>query len=152
MRAGERIGVGPVLVLAGVGYLVGLTIFLAPDATALGTVVEALSTGNVDAFLAALQTPGFADPLAFVGPAVEHPSPALLFPIGSVAFPMVLLVHAIRTSHAAWWVPAALSVGPLVGLGLAANPVIVTVAVDLALYVLLPAIALVGTAVTFLRR
>jgi hypothetical protein len=152
MRAGERIGVGPFLVVAGVGYLAGLATFLTPSPSALVTAVDALSAGDVEAFLAALQTPGFADPLAFVGPAVEHPSPALLFPVGAVTFPVVLAVHAIRTSYLAWCVPAGLSVGPLVGLGLAADPVVVTVAVDLALYVLLPTMAVLGSIATFVRE
>lgn len=151
MRAGNRIGAGPVLVLAAIGYLAGLAMFLAPNAIALQAILDPLLAGNSAGFLAVLQAPGFADPLSFVGSALASPSPALLFPVGAIAFSLVLGVHATRSNRAAWWVLAGFSLGPLVGLGLAADPLIVTVAVDLALYILLPALAVVGTAVELLQ-
>ena len=152
MRAGNRIGAGPVLVLAAVGYLAGLALFLASSPAALAAVADPLLAVDVDSFLTILQAPGFVDPHSFVVSAIDQPSPALLFPVGAVCFPLVLAVHAIRTSRASWWVPAGFALGPLAGLGLATNPVVVTVAVDLALYVVSPAIAVVGSLVSVSRE
>ena len=144
MRARERMGAAP-LVVAALAYLAGLAVFLAASASALAAIAATATAGNVDALASMLLTNGFADPLSFVLAAVELPSPALVFPVGVVLFPLVLGATAWSSSNRRGWLWTACALGPFVGIGLAFGGFVPTVGLDLALYVLLPAVALLGS-------
>lgn len=152
MRTSRRSARPAIGVIAGLGYLLGLSTFLLANEPAFDELTAALETGDPSMIVSALFAGGLDTAWVTVERAVASPpSASLLFPVGLVAYSVFLGVESWRTGRSICWVWACCAFGPLLGVGLDAATVTSTVGVDLLLFAGLPTVALLGPFVVAVR-